>query len=172
VLKVVPEAVTPSVSLTGATGTVASQLGGPFCHQEQPWLLQMKGLGTYIIPRIDVQVAATVLSLPGPQLAANFVVPNATVQPSLGRPLSGGATNVSVALLEPNTIYGDRLSQVDVRVGKLFRINRMRTMASVDVFNVTNANPVLAESSTYSQWRTPTTILSARFVKLSLQLDF
>jgi hypothetical protein len=36
VLKTVPEATTPSVSLSGATGTIASQLGTPFCHQEQP----------------------------------------------------------------------------------------------------------------------------------------
>jgi hypothetical protein len=154
---------------------VAPKLDNPsrrFCRQIEPFLTQVKGFGSYQIPRVDVNVAATFQSIPGPSLQANFTATNAMVQPSLGRPLSGGATNVSVALLEPNTIYGDRLSQVDVRVGKLFRINRMRTMASVDVFNVTNANPVLAESSTYSQWRTPTTILSARFVKLSLQLDF
>ena len=154
---------------------VAPKLDSPsrrFCHVQEPFLTQVKGFGSYQIPKIDVNVAATFQSIPGPSLQANFNATNAMVQPSLGRPLAGGAANVSVALLEPNTMYGDRLNQVDLRVGKLFRFYRFRTMASVDVFNVMNANPVLAESSTYSQWRTPTTILSARFVKLSLQLDF
>jgi len=143
-----------------------------FCRQQEPFLTQVKGLGSYQIPVIDVNVAATFQSIPGPSLQANYTATNAQVQPSLGRPLSGGATNVSVALLEPNTMYGDRVNQVDLRIGKLFRFGRYRSMASIDIFNVANANPVLAESSTYSQWRTPSTILSARFVKLSLQLDF
>ncbi len=154
---------------------VVTKLDNPsprFCRQQEPFLTQVKGFGSYQIPVVDVNIAATFQSIPGPALQANFTATNAIVQPSLGRPLSGGAANVSVALLEPNEMYGDRVSQVDLRVGKLFRFGRYRSMASVDVFNVTNANPVLAESSTYSQWRTPSTILSARFVKLSLQLDF
>jgi hypothetical protein len=154
---------------------VAPQLDNPsrrFCRVQEPFLTQVKGYGSYQIPTIDVNVAATFQSVPGPSLQANFNAPNAIVQPSLGRPLSGGVSNVSVALLEPSRMYGDRVNQVDIRVGKLFRLSRFRTMASVDVFNLMNAAPVLAESSTYSQWRTPTTILSARFVKLSLQLDF
>jgi hypothetical protein len=178
VLKVVPEAVTPSVSLTGATGTIATQLGGPFCHQEQPWLLQMKGLGTYIIPRIDVQIAATVLSLPGPQLAANFVVPNATVQPSLGRPLSGGAANITVPILAPGSLYGDRLNQVDFRVGKIFRLGTVRRLTtSLDIFNAFNGVTVLTEQPSYSTtnatlWRTPQLVQQARLLKFSLTVNF
>ena len=178
VITVVPEAVTPSVSLSGATGTIATQLGAPFCHQEQPWLMQVKGLGTYIIPGIDVQLAATFLSLPGPQLAATLVVPNATVQPSLGRPLSGGAANITVPILSPGSLYGDRLNQTDFRVGKILGLGGgRRATASVDIFNMFNRVTVLAEQPSYSLtnptlWRTPQLVQHARLVKFALSMNF
>ena len=55
------------------------------------FLTQVKLLGTYTIPKVDVLVSATFQSLPGPQVTANYVATNAQIQPSLGRPLSGGA---------------------------------------------------------------------------------
>jgi hypothetical protein len=179
VLAQLPEATTPSVSLTGATGTLASQLGTPFCHQKQPWLVQVKGLATYIVPRIDLQLSGTLLALPGPQLAANLVVPSATVQTSggLGRPLSGGAANVTVPIVAPGSLYGDRLYQADARVGKIIRIGTLRMTASVDVFNVFNGHAVLTEQSSYSLtnaalWRTPQLVQQARLAKFTLVMNF
>src|SRR2546423_1042969 len=67
-----------------------------YCHQVGHFLTQAKLIGTYLIPRLDVQVAATVQSLPGPQVIANLPATNAIVAPSLGRPLSGGAANMVV----------------------------------------------------------------------------
>jgi len=179
VLAAIPEATTPSVSVSGATGTLASQLGVPFCHQEQPWLVQVKGLATYVVPRIDVQVSGTLLALPGPQLAANLVVPSATVQTvgGLGRPLSGGAANVTVPILAPGSLFGDRLYQADFRVGKIMRFGSLRTTASIDVFNMFNGNAVLTEQSSYSLtnaalWRTPQLVQQARLVKFTLVTQF
>jgi hypothetical protein len=179
-LAAVPEATTPSVSLTGATGTIASQLGNPFCHQEQLWLHQAKALATYTIPRIDVQVSGTFQSVPGPQLAANLVVPSATVQMTggLGRPLSGGAANVTVPIVAPGSLYGDRLNQTDFRVGKIFRFaGSRRATASVDLYNLFNGNAVLTENSSYSLtnealWRTPQLVQSARLLKFTLAVNF
>ena len=61
------------------------------CHVQAAFLTQVKLLGTYIIPVIDMNVAATVQSTPGPVLAANRQFTNAEIIPSLGRPLSAQA---------------------------------------------------------------------------------
>ena len=47
---------------------------------------------------------------------------------SLGRSLSGNATNVTVNLIEPGTLYGDRLNQVDFRVAKILKFGGKRAM--------------------------------------------
>jgi hypothetical protein len=143
-----------------------------YCHSEGKFLTQLKLLGTYTVPRVDVQVSATMQSIPGLPLAANYVVPNALVAPSLGRSLSGGAANVSVNLIEPQTMFGDRVNQLDLRFGKVLRFGRAKTVASVDVFNALNSNPVIAENFAYSVWRSPQSILNPRYARFSLQFDF
>ena len=69
-------------------------------------------------------------------------------------------------------MYGDRINQLDVRFGKVLRVNSVRTAVNFDVYNAFNANPVLAESTAYAIWRTPQGILSARMAKFSVQFDF
>jgi hypothetical protein len=176
ILAKVPEAGTPTVSLTGATGNIGGPLGVPFCHQAQPFLMQIKGLGTYTIPRIDVQLSGTFQSVPGPQLSATYTVPQAEVI-GLGRNLSGGNT-VDVNIIEPGTLYGDRLFQTDFRVGKVFRFaGNRRATVGVDLFNLFNANSVLTQQSTYSVtnttlWGTPQAVQQARLMKFSLSLSY
>ena len=127
---------------------------------------------SYTIPRIDVLVSGLLQSVPGPEIAANYNVPNAAVVPSLGRPLSGGATNVTVNIVEPGVMFGDRLNQLDVRMGKVLHLGMGRTMLSFDVYNLLNANPVLTENSAFGRWRQPTNVLQGRLGKISLQFDF
>jgi hypothetical protein len=146
--------------------------GQRFCHVEGKFLTQVKLLGTYTIPRADVQVSATMQSIPGLALQANYVVPNAQIVPSLGRSLSGGAANVTVNLIDPQTMFGDRVNQLDLRLGKVLRFGRTRSVASVDIFNALNGNPVLAENFAYTVWRQPQSILNPRYARFSLQFDF
>ena len=162
-------AVVPEVALS-AGSTI-----NPYCLQEPPFLTDLKALGSYTIPRIDVQVAGTFQSIPGDPLSANYQVPSATAALSLGRPLSGNVQFAQVNLVEPGDVIGDRINQLDLRVGKILRFRNMRTQISVDLYNALNANPI----ETYNQafiaggaWLTPTGILTARFAKITAQLDF
>jgi hypothetical protein len=165
------------VAQGGDTGagllTVPGPLANPFCHQETPFLTQFKLLGTYTIPRIDLNVSATFQSAPGPPLRAEYVVSNALVRPSLGRDLAGNAANVTVNIVAPGSLQGDRLNQTDLRVGKIVRLGANRRItANVDVFNVFNRSAVLIESSAYSAWRTPNAIMTARMLKFTVQMSF
>jgi len=146
------------------------------CHVETNFLTNFKWVTTYTIPRIDVLVAGTVQSSAGAELQANWVATNADTLPSLGRPLSGGAANTPVTLLQPGTEYGDRINQLDFRISKLFRFSNKRVAANFDLFNALNANPVtilnLNYAGTGATWLQPQGILPARLFKMSVQLDF
>jgi carboxypeptidase family protein len=146
------------------------------CHQDTKFLTQFKFLGSYTIPRIDVSVAGTVQSSPGVPITAAYVATNALVQPSLGRPLSGGAQNTTAAIIDPGTEYGERINQLDIRFAKLFRINTTRTSLNFDIYNALNANPVTILNRNYSgdgtAWLQPQGILPARLFKLGVQFDF
>ena len=164
---------------TGKTTTdncdVITKVDNPnslYCHVETPFLTQVKALATYTIPRVEVQVAGTFQSLPGPEVVANFNVPTAVAAQTLGRPLSGGAANVTVNLIEPGSVYGDRHNQFDLRFGKVLRAGTTKTALNVDLYNAFNANPVTAENPNYAAFRRPTAILPARFLKFAVQFDF
>jgi hypothetical protein len=143
-----------------------------FCHQESPFLTQVKFIGAYVVPVVDVQISGAYQSIPGPQVAANLVATSAQIAPALGRSLSGNAANATIAILEPGAIYGERLNQLDLRVAKILRFGQTRSTIGIDIANALNANPVMTESVAFATWRRPLSILMARFVKLSLQFDF
>ena len=125
ILAKVPEGgVTAQQGVTNGLLPIAGSVAVPFCHQQTPYLTQFKLLGTYTIPRIDVQLSGTFQTIPGPQISANLVVLNADIAPSLGRNLAGNAANVTVPIIAPGTLYGDRLHQIDLRVGKLVPVWR------------------------------------------------
>lgn len=144
-----------------------------YCHVETPMLTQVKVFGSYVVPRVDVQLAATFQSIPSSvALAANLNVPTAVVAQSLGRPLSGGVANATVNIVAPGVLYGERINQVDLRVGKIVRFGARRATFSLDLFNLTNGDTVTATNNNYATLWRPTSILQARFAKLSVSLDF
>jgi hypothetical protein len=157
----------PGILLVGTVWTPLQ-----YCHQDTAFESQIKMNGSYTISSLDVLLSAVYQNVQGPVVLANYNAPNAVVAPSLGRNLSGGAANLTVGLIQPGTEYGERLNQLDVRVGKLLRFGGNRTMLSMDVYNLFNASPVLGENPNYAAFRTPTDILLARFVRFSAQFDF
>jgi hypothetical protein len=120
-------------------------------------------------------VSATFQSKPGAMLAANYVVPNSDVKSSLGRDLSGNAPNVTVNLVAPGTMYGDRINELDFRVGKILKFGRSRTVLALDVYNALNSSAVLTYNNAFvpgGTWLQPVTILTPRFIRLTAEFEF
>jgi carboxypeptidase family protein len=163
-----PGGVVPAAAAIGAGSLLSPQ----FCHAEGTFLTQVKALASYRIPRIDVQVSASLQNLPGPEILATYTATNAVISPSLGRTLSGGATNVPVALVAPRSMYGERMNQLDLRFGKLLRFGRIRANVGVDVYNALNSNAVLAVNDAFGSFEQPIEILNARFAKFVFQVDY
>lgn len=174
-----PQTVTIGVSIPGPSALGVNQAGAmplQYCHLASGFLTQVRALGSYLVPKIDLEVSATFRSNPGVQLAANYNVPASVIAESLGRPPSGGVANVTVNLVEPGTLYGDRVNQLDLRVAKLLRFGRTRTKLQVDFYNMLNVATVLTYNQIYSPttttWLRPQSVLGARVAKLGATFDF
>ena len=145
----------------------------PWCNVDTS-LLRVTALGSYTVPKIDVLLATTFRSEQGQQLAANYTTTQANT--TLPRPFAGGSSTITVNLIEPGTLYGDRANQLDLRVAKNLRFRGTRTNVGLDIFNVFNSNPVLTYnqgfSPTTTTWLRPTSVLQPRYVKISAQISF
>jgi len=150
----------------------------PYCHVNNPFLTQIKGLASYVVPKIDVSVSTAVQSIPGANLNANYTVPGAQLAAAFGRAATGVTT---INLVAPGTLQGDRINQIDLRAGKIVRFKGFRTQFSVDLYNALNANPTQTYQQTFiipapstgsSSWLAPQGILPARFAKFTAQFDF
>ena len=51
---------------------------------------------------------------------------------------------MTVPLIAPYEAYGDRIDQVDMRIGKILRFGRTRSNISMDIVNLFNSNDNLA----------------------------
>jgi hypothetical protein len=136
-------------------------------------MTSLRGLATYVVPKVDIQVSGTWRSDPGEELRADYVVTSAVARPSLGRDLSSG--NVTVNLIPPGTLYGTRRNNVDLRVAKIFRLSRTRMQLGIDVYNLTNTDAPTTYNQNYvpnGAWLIPTAIQPARYVKVNTTIDF
>jgi hypothetical protein len=157
--------------LVGSTVSTTS----PYCHVAYGWLTQLRGLGSYMIPKIDMQVSAVFQSKPGALLSANYAMPSAQVATFLGRPPSGNVPNVTINLIEPGSLYGDRINQLDFRFAKNFQFGGKRAMISLDLYNAMNANPVLTYNNSFTPggpWLQPNSILTGRLARISAEWTF
>jgi hypothetical protein len=143
-----------------------------WCDQQSPWLAQVKFIGSYIIPVVDLQVSATMQSVPGPEIRADYVATNTVIAPALGRPLAGNQPNQTVTAIKPLSEWGERLNQVDLRLGKIFRFGPRRVSANLDIFNAFNADTVLSENPNFGAFRRPTSIVLARYLRVGATLEF
>jgi len=139
---------------------------------------QIKVTGSYPLP-YGFNIAGVLQNLPGAPILANAVYTNAQVAPSLGRNLAacGAATTctatVTVALIPNLTMFEDRVTQFDLRLGRDFRFGHFKASPAFDVYNLFNDNTISARNNTYgAAWGTPTRFLDGRLAKFSLYVTF
>ena len=157
------------------------------CRIEEPWLWNWRGLVTYIVPKVDVQVSAIMRSQANVQntndpassglsMQSLYFEPNSAVLAALGRPIAGGATTVTLDLAKLGQVYPDRLNTVDMRFTKILRFGRTRTNIGVDLYNLFNANTGTGFNQNFgadgSTWLRPNAILNPRYVRFNATVDF
>jgi hypothetical protein len=162
----------PDLTPSGAVTT--SQRSDAFCAVTPPFFRpQLKFSGSYRLPW-DLQVSGVVQSLPGIPITASYVATNADVRSTLGHDLSGNRTTVTLTnVIAPQTMFEDRLLQIDLRFLRNFRMAGVRFQAMFDAYNVTNNAAVLSLNTRYgASWLRPTSILDARLLKFGVQMNF
>ena len=128
-----------------------------------------------MIPKVDVQLSGVFQSKPGALLAANYAVPSSVIAQALGRAPGGNPANVTVNILEPGKMYGDRINQLDFRIAKILKFGRTRSMIGIDLYNALNSSAVLTYNNAFvpnGTWLQPQTILTARLLKFSGEITF
>ncbi len=147
-----------------------------FCRNSPPWSggTQVKLSGVVPLPGA-FRVSGVFQNVPGVATTASYVVRNAQVAATLGRPLSGGANaSRTIELIEPNTFFADgRGTQIDFRVSRRFQVAGVRVEPQFNVYNLLNANDVLSMTTRYGDaWRNVTNVLPPRLIKFGVQVDF
>jgi hypothetical protein len=164
----------------GSTAAAGSARDNPnisrFCAPAAPFRTIFKLAGSYELP-YDIQLAGSFTMRPGGDISATYTVTSAIA----GRPIIGstaGAAQISVNLIEPNTMFREYINQLDLRVAKTFRIDRYRLQALVDIYNLFNAGTVATLNTTFGAnpatrvWLNPQTLQTSRYVRFGAQLRF
>jgi len=168
------------------TVLLAQNPTNPWCNTTTGMVTRYTGLGSYTVPKIDVLFSGTFRSDQGAPLAANWTITNTnpawnSIIAQLGRtPTGASATSVTVNIVEPGTLYGDRVNEFDIRLAKILRFGRTRTNIGFDLYNLLNSAAILSYQQAFSPtittgsgaWLAPTGVLQPRFWKFSVQVDF
>jgi len=164
------------------------------CAVTEPWQTAVRGSASYTLPKVDVLLSGTVRSLRttipflsatgsasnGPSLNATYNMPNLVVASLLGRLPSGTNANgtTAVNLVQAGQVYGERVTQVDMRFAKVLRFGNKRLDVGVDLYNLFNTNDPAGYEQTFdyatqgASWLRPTSIVPPRFARVNATLNF
>jgi hypothetical protein len=178
----------PEATLAVGFGAGINQVDA--CAIDEAWQTNLRGLVSYILPRVDVQVSAIMRSVAntvpqtdqnavatnGLSMNANYDVTSAQVLAAIGRPLPGGAATQTVNIVKQGEVYGPRVSTVDLRVSKILRFGSTKTNVGLDLYNLFNSNTGTAFNQNFgvdgATWMRPTAVLSPRFLRFNVTFDF
>ena len=174
----------PQVAATGAAWNgggsstahlnsfVAHPLTAAYCDTAPPWskTVHVKVNGLYPLP-YGFEVSGVFQNLPGAVQLANRRYTSAEVASTLGRPLVLGSVNVP--LVPADTLFEKRLTQLDVRLTKVFQFGEWRLKGNLDVYNALNESAVTQLNTTFgANWLGAQRLMFGRMVKIGGQIDF
>jgi hypothetical protein len=177
---------------TNAGGSVSSSQDNCFvvdspqqlfhCKVNNPYQSRIKLNGSYLLPWQDIQLALVYQNNPGTTYTTNVTYTSAQIAPTLGRPLSGNTSSVTIEVADPFTQFGNRITQLDFRGTKIFRIGGSRRIQfNFDLYNLLNASHVITYFSNWgthlsatagANWKRPTQVFDGRLLKFSAQFEF
>jgi hypothetical protein len=92
---------------------------------------------------------------------------------SLGRGIASGGATQTINVLPPDTLFGDRVNDLDLRIGKIVKFKGTRANVALDIVNALNSDAILTYNALQSAtWPTATGLLQARLYRLSVQFDW
>jgi len=170
----------PELNIVAAGVSPAVGVGNPYCHSDPGFITKMTALGSYTMPKIDVLISGTFRSDQGAPLSATWNAPVALVSAALGRPAAVVGNTVPINLVAPGQVWGDRVNALDLRFAKVLRFGRTRNTIGVDFYNITNSAAVLTYNQSFNPaattgsqaWQAPLSVLTPRFMKIGVQIDF
>lgn len=147
-----------------------------FCNPPARFRTIAKLSGSYELP-YDFQLSGSITARPGADIQATYTVTSAIA----GRPIIGstaGAAQISVNLVERNTMFRDYINNLDLRVARTFRFGKYRLQGMVDIYNVFNAGTVTVLNEAFGAvqatrvWLNPQAIQTSRYVRFGGQFSF
>ena len=178
----------PEATYGAGFGAAQSQIDA--CAVNEAWQTNLRGLVSYVLPKVDVQLSAiwrsvantvpqtdqNAVATNGLSMNANYDVTSAQVLASIGRPLPGGAATQSVNLVKPGEVFGPRISTIDLRVTKILRFGGFKTNVGLDLYNLFNDNTGTTFNQAFGQdgatWLRPTAVMSPRFLRFNVTVDW
>ena len=160
-----------------------------FCDNRPPFQSEFKfGLG-YELP-YEIRVSTVIQNIPGAPKCFDvglsgcliyYVAGDAQIAPSLGRHLAAcGSVTVGctayqlVTLAEPNTLFEDRATQIDLRFSKRVALGKKaRILGKADLYNLLNRSAVARQNFVYGPaYGIPTEVMGGRLFKFGATLEF
>ena len=152
-----------------------------FCDMRPKFQPSVKVQAAYGLPW-GLQTSVSFQSVQFPQNAWLTQVPgvraeraytNAEIAPSLGRDLSGGAQTATLQIQQAGQLYLDRITQLDWRFGRAFRINTTQIEPFLDIYNLFNDNAVTDANMTYGpNWLNADRVLGPRTLRFGIHMAF
>lgn len=181
----------------GPTGQILMEGRERDCDRVRPFQTNVRGTASYTIPWVDVLVSSTFSSRPGVEYTANYTVdvvrdlvwgPNS--QNRVGTALVGNTTGTVARNLLSNDTFGERITLIDLKVAKNLRFFGWRANIGADIYNMFNSdaaraycgtfpNPAqgiegcgTAAAGTLREWGEVTNIVTPRYARFQLRVDF